>query len=831
MARCPGSSYAVRADLRLEAPQDSGPLQDDTAANSVRLGCSDGTVLAPNDGYWGSWQGWKSCAAGQYLCGMRVRYEAPLLAGDDDTTLNGLQIAGEWRSWRYCLAGSERPSFIFGLKLRVEAQQSGTGDDTALNGIAIACSPVPGGTELVVEAGDWGTWSAMARCPGNSYAVRADLRLEAPQGSGPLQDDTAANSVRLGCSDGTVLAPNDGYWGSWQGWKSCAAGQYLCGMRVRYEGSGVDDDTTLNGLQIACCGLQAIPPSPSPPPRPPSPKPPSPPPRPPPSPKPPGPPPRPPPSPPRPPPSPGMYDAHICGFAWRFTAQSLSWLKGEWRSWRYCLAGSERPSFIFGLKLRVEAQQSGTGDDTALNGIAIACSPVPGGTELVVEAGDWGTWSAMARCPGNSYAVRADLRLEAPQGSGPLQDDTAANSVRLGCSDGTVLAPNDGYWGSWQGWKSCAAGQYLCGMRVRYEGSGVDDDTTLNGLQIACCGLQAIPPSPSPPPRPPSPKPPSPPPRPPPSPKPPGPPPRPPPSPPRPPPSPGMYDAHICGFAWRFTAQSLSWLKGEWRSWRYCLAGSERPSFIFGLKLRVEAQQSGTGDDTALNGIAIACSPVPGGTELVVEAGDWGAWSAMARCPGNSYAVRADLRLEAPQGSGPLQDDTAANSVRLGCSDGTVLAPNDGYWGSWQGWKSCAAGQYLCGMRVRGDDTALNGIAIACSPVPGGTELVVEAGDWGMWSAMARCPGNSYAVGADLRLESAQAGSDDTAANSVRLKCSDDTVLAPNDGYWGSWQGWKSCAAGQYLCGMRVRYEGSGVDDDTTLNGLQIACCYLPASG
>jgi len=51
----------------------------------------------------------------------------------------------------------------------------------------------------------------------------------------------------------------------------------------------------------------------------------------------------------------------------------------------------------------------------------------------------------------------------------------------------------------------------------------------------------------------------------------------------------------------------------------------------------------------------------------------------------------------------------------------TTIAPCDGLWGNWWGWAYCPTGTYVCGARVRfewdqggGDDTAMNGIQLAC---------------------------------------------------------------------------------------------------------------------
>jgi hypothetical protein len=52
---------------------------------------------------------------------------------------------------------------------------------------------------------------------------------------------------------------------------------------------------------------------------------------------------------------------------------------------------------------------------------------------------------------------------------------------------------------------------------------------------------------------------------------------------------------------------------------------------------------------------------------------------------------------------------------------GSIISPGDGYWGSWWSWTYCPQYTYVCGATVRiessqggGDDTAMNGIKLAC---------------------------------------------------------------------------------------------------------------------
>ena len=82
-----------------------------------------------------------------------------------------------------------------------------------------------------------------------------------------LGDDTAANFMQIRCrafeasDEGYAMYPGTGYgyWGSYGNWsESCVPGTAVCGIRTRIErpqGGGNADDTTLNDLELYCCGL------------------------------------------------------------------------------------------------------------------------------------------------------------------------------------------------------------------------------------------------------------------------------------------------------------------------------------------------------------------------------------------------------------------------------------------------------------------------------------------------------------------------------------------------------------------------------------------------
>ncbi|KXZ45310.1 hypothetical protein GPECTOR_56g407 [Gonium pectorale] len=135
--------------------------------------------------------------------------------------------------------------------------------------------------------------------------------------------------------------------------------------------------------------------------------------------------------------------------------------------------------------------------------------------------------------------------------------------------------------------------------------------------------------------------------------------------------------------------------------------------------LRVESDSAA--DDTALNGISVGCMT---GTANSIEDGSgfWGDWTSTVSCSSGGYFVGARMRIESPGG-----DDTAANSVVFTCSNarGSDLSAHYGFWGDWTGWTYCPGNTYICGLQVRvedpvsaSDDTAMNGMRIACCSFP-----------------------------------------------------------------------------------------------------------------
>ncbi|KAL5268349.1 hypothetical protein ACHWQZ_G002274 [Mnemiopsis leidyi] len=152
---------------------------------------------------------------------------------------------GNWGSWEYCDEG-----YATSFSQKVEGNQGG-GDDTALNGICLHCN---NDKTICSTVGPWGSWVRSEQC--DAGFTGADFKVESNQGGG---DDTAANGLELVCaSGGSLFTSNMGSWGSWEGYKYCSSGQRICGIQTRVEpGQGGDDDeddTTLNGVDLRCCG-------------------------------------------------------------------------------------------------------------------------------------------------------------------------------------------------------------------------------------------------------------------------------------------------------------------------------------------------------------------------------------------------------------------------------------------------------------------------------------------------------------------------------------------------------------------------------------------------
>ena len=85
--------------------------------------------------------------------------------------------------------------------------------------------------------------------------------------------------------------------------------------------------------------------------------------------------------------------------------------------------------------------------------------------------------------------------------------------------------------------------------------------------------------------------------------------------------------------------------------------------------------------------------------------------------------------------------------------------------------------------------------------------LTSNSGPWGGWGQVRYCAEGRYATGFRMRVESPISG-DDTAANSVILRCDDGEAISPsNGGPWGGWSGFVNCPSGEYITGFKSRVD------------------------
>lgn len=114
-------------------------------------------------------------------------------------------------------------------------------------------------------------------------------------------------------------------------------------------------------------------------------------------------------------------------------------------------------------------------------------------------------------------------------------------------------------------------------------------------------------------------------------------------------------------------------------------------------------------------------------------------------------------------------------------------------------------------------------------------DITPASGPWGEWKQRIYCSPGMWAVGYQLRTEKPQGGGDDSALNSVKLRCASPNGqrsewISSYDGLWGTWRSAAECKnpsgrSNNFLKGARVRMEKpQGRGDDTAANDVQFSC-------
>uniref|UniRef100_A0A8C4QTR9 Vitelline membrane outer layer protein 1 homolog n=1 Tax=Eptatretus burgeri TaxID=7764 RepID=A0A8C4QTR9_EPTBU len=157
-------------------------------------------------------------------------------------------------------------------------------------------------------------------------------------------------------------------------------------------------------------------------------------------------------------------------------------------------------------------------------------------------------------------------------------------------------------------------------------------------------------------------------------------------------------------------------------------------------------------------------------------------------------------------------------------------------WGSWTQPQWCPRG-HLSAFRLRvqapqgafRDDTAANNIDFKCSDNSTLVGRGTTDGEYGSWSEDCGpqwCP-YGHLSAFRLRVQSPQgAFRDDTAANNIDFKCSHGATLEGRGTTSGTYGSWSEDCGKKAICGLRTKIEKwLGIRDDTALNDVQFYCC------
>ena len=155
-----------------------------------------------------------------------------------------------WSNYKKCPSGKR----VIGFQIKVEADAGG-GDDTGLNGVNLKCQDGATSGEVTYL---WGSWRAWKTCSNNGYVIEVDVKGTASLGASA--DDYGATNMRMKCSEGDILDGGGLSNGQWAGYQGCPAGSFFCGAKAQIESdAGAGDDTTLNRIQMGCCGEYHLP--------------------------------------------------------------------------------------------------------------------------------------------------------------------------------------------------------------------------------------------------------------------------------------------------------------------------------------------------------------------------------------------------------------------------------------------------------------------------------------------------------------------------------------------------------------------------------------------
>ncbi|KAM4747991.1 vitelline membrane outer layer protein 1 homolog [Rhinophrynus dorsalis] len=164
-----------------------------------------------------------------------------------------------------------------------------------------------------------------------------------------------------------------------------------------------------------------------------------------------------------------------------------------------------------------------------------------------------------------------------------------------------------------------------------------------------------------------------------------------------------------------------------------------------------------------------------------------------------------------------------------------ISVTNGALWGEWGEMELCPQNfvAYAFAIKVQEkqgfwrDDSSLNGIRLFCRhPIFKNLEVPITSsvGQFGQWSKKIMCT-SGYLTAFSLKVEPYQGPfKDDTAANNIKFRCSNNQTLEGPGGPWGSYGIWSQiCHTG--VCGISNKVEKWVPIDYTGLNDSKMKCC------
>jgi len=100
-----------------------------------------------------------------------------------------------------------------------------------------------------------------------------------------------------------------------------------------------------------------------------------------------------------------------------------------------------------------------------------------------------------------------------------------------------------------------------------------------------------------------------------------------------------------------------------------------------------------------------------------------------------------------------------------------------------------------------------------------------SAANRGFWGSGVACPSGTFAIGSRLKVMPISKTKDNTALNSVGLKCDDQSEVQSAEGPDGTWTDWAMCPEGQRISGFRARIQDYGeARDNSGMSNIEFSC-------